>query len=177
MRRPPILVVALALAATGLIATPAPAQARVISAAAPIPNSYIVVFKDTPTLRVAVPQRAAELAAQQGGRLGHVYQRALRGFSVQATADQAARIAASPDVAYVEQDQMLSLDTDQPNPPSWGLDRIDQRNLPLNNLYSYATTASNVHAYIIDTGILTTHTDFGGRASSGFDFIDNDTDA
>jgi subtilisin family serine protease len=185
MRRPPILVVALALAVTGLVSIPAQAQAQartqaqVIAAAAnPVPDSYIVVFKDTPNLRVkGVPQRSAELAAQQGGQLRHVYQRALRGFSVQATAEQAARIAASPDVAYVEQDQVVQLDTDQVNPPSWGLDRIDQRNLPLNNLYSYATTATNVHAYIIDTGILTTHTDFGGRASSGFDFVDNDSNA
>ena len=58
------------------------------------------------------------------------------------------------------------------NPPSWGLDRIDQRNLPLDSSYTYPNTASNVHAYIIDTGIRFTHNDFGGRATSGFDAVD-----
>jgi subtilisin family serine protease len=60
----------------------------------------------------------------------------------------------------------------QANPPSYGLDRIDQRNRPLDSSYTYATTATAVHAYIIDTGIRTTHGDFGGRATSGFDAID-----
>ncbi len=61
------------------------------------------------------------------------------------------------------------------NPPSWGLDRIDQRNLPLNSSYTYPNTATNVHAYIIDTGIRSTHNDFGGRATSGFDAVDGGT--
>ena len=66
----------------------------------------------------------------------------------------------------------MQLAADQPNPPSWGLDRIDQRNLPLNSNYHYDATGAGVTAYIIDTGILTTHTDFGGRAVSGYDAID-----
>jgi subtilisin family serine protease len=56
--------------------------------------------------------------------------------------------------------------------PPWGLDRTDQRNLPLSATYDYASTGSGVRAYVIDTGIRTTHVDFGGRASSGFDAID-----
>ena len=63
----------------------------------------------------------------------------------------------------------------QPNPPSWGLDRIDQRNLPLNQSYTYPNTASNVRAYIIDTGIRFDHTTFGGRAISGYDAVDGGT--
>ena len=78
---------------------------------------------------------------------------------------------------FVQQNQTVKLVADQPNPPSWGLDRVDQRDLPLDNNYSYATTASNVHAYIIDTGVETTHSEFGGRATSGFDAVDNDNDA
>jgi subtilisin family serine protease len=62
----------------------------------------------------------------------------------------------------------------QPNPPSWGLDRIDQRNLPLDNTYNYSTTADNVNVYVIDTGIDISHPDFGGRAHYGWDFVDND---
>lgn len=65
----------------------------------------------------------------------------------------------------------------QPNPPSWGLDRIDQRNLPLDNTYNYANTADPVNAYIIDTGIDISHPDFGGRAHYGWDFVDNDANA
>src|SRR5262249_53760184 len=77
---------------------------------------------------------------------------------------QARRLAATPAVAYVQRNGVYQISGTQPNPPSWGLDRIDQRNLPLDNSYTYPNTASNVHAYIIDTGIRRTHTDLGGRA-------------
>ena len=70
---------------------------------------------------------------------------------------------------------MVSLNATQTNPPSWGLDRIDQRNRPLNQSYTYPNTASNVRAYIIDTGIRFAHTNFGGRATSGYDAIDGGT--
>ncbi|MCG5438852.1 S8 family serine peptidase, partial [Micromonospora foliorum] len=66
----------------------------------------------------------------------------------------------------------VSISGTQANPPSWGLDRIDQRNLPLDSSYTYPNTASNVHAYIIDTGIRFSHNDFGGRATSGYDAVD-----
>jgi subtilisin family serine protease len=100
------------------------------------------------------------------------YRSALRGFELQASAAQAKRVAANPNVAYVEQNHTVHAFGTQTNPPSWGLDRIDQRNLPLNQSYTYPNTASNVHAYIIDTGIRTTHQQFGGRAVSGFDAVD-----
>jgi subtilisin family serine protease len=80
-------------------------------------------------------------------------------------------------VSYVEQNKVVRASADQLNPPSWGLDRVDQRNLPLDQKYSYSTTAANVHAYVIDTGINLTHSTFGGRATSGYDFVDNDSDA
>ncbi|GAB3357812.1 hypothetical protein GCM10027452_24150 [Micromonospora halotolerans] len=89
----------------------------------------------------------------------------------------ARRLAADPAVAYVEQDRVVTTQATQTNPPSWGLDRIDQRSLPLNSSYTYPNTASNVRAYIIDTGIRTTHTDFGGRATWGTNTVDsNNTD-
>jgi subtilisin family serine protease len=74
-------------------------------------------------------------------------------------------------VDYVEQNMVFQLDATQNNPPSWGLDRIDQRNLPLDNSYTFPTTASNVNVYILDTGVRLTHNDFGGRAFTGFDAI------
>jgi len=97
---------------------------------------------------------------------------ALRGFAATMSAQQARRMAAESEVAYVQPNVIHRASETQANPPSYGLDRIDQRNRPLDSAYTYSTTASNVHAYIIDTGIRTSHVDFGGRAVSGFDAID-----
>ncbi|GIH04456.1 serine protease [Rhizocola hellebori] len=143
---------------------------QILSAGGPtaVANSYLVVLKDT---RTPVRETAQRLAP---GKIGSVWEHAVRGFSVTASQTQALQIAADPAVAFVEQNHTVHLTDTQPNPPSWGLDRIDQRNLPLDQSYTYPNTASNVHAYIIDTGIRITHTNFGGRASYGADFIDND---
>ncbi len=137
-----------------------------------VTGSYIVVLRDAAVARTAVAGAAHDLAASYGGQVGRVYTAALRGFELSAGEAAAKRLAANPSVAYVEQNHVLSIMDTQPNPPSWGLDRIDQRNLPLDNSYTYPNTAANVHAYIIDTGIRFTHVDFGGRATSGFDAID-----
>jgi subtilisin family serine protease len=137
-----------------------------------VADSYIVVFKDSSVTRTGVRAAAHDLAARHGGRVGHTYSAALRGFEVHADAKKAARIAANPAVAYVQQSHTMTISGTQTNPPSWGLDRIDQRNLPLNNSYTYPTTAGTVHAYVVDTGIHFTHSDFGGRATSGYDAVD-----
>jgi subtilisin family serine protease len=84
-------------------------------------------------------------------------------------------MAADPAVAYVQPNVVHRASGTQTNPPSYGLDRIDQRNRPLDRSYTYPRTAPGVHAYIVDTGIRTTHADFGGRASSGFDAVDGGT--
>ena len=118
-----------------------------------IAGQYIVVLKNGAMDRAGVGRLASALASRHSGRVGYVYSAALRGFSVSMSAAAAARLAADPDVAYVEQDGMVSIDATQHPTPSWGLDRIDQRDLPLNNSYTYPNTAPNVHAYIIDTGI------------------------
>ena len=131
-----------------------------------------MVLKNGAVPATGVRAKASSLAGKHGGRIGFVYSAALRGFSVAMTPQAARRLAADPAVAYVEQDSVVHAIATQSPVPSWGLDRIDQRNLPLNNSYTYPNTASNVHAYIIDTGIRFTHNDFGGRASSGFDAID-----
>ncbi len=137
-----------------------------------IPNSYIVVFKDTAVSRFSVAGKAAELTARVSGKLGHSYSHALRGFEISTTEAKARQLLADPAVAYVEQNHTVKLLDTQAPVPSWGLDRIDQRNLPLNNSYTYPVNGSGVRAYIIDTGIRFSHTDFGGRAVTGFDAID-----
>ncbi|MGH3517089.1 MAG: S8 family peptidase [Haloechinothrix sp.] len=141
-----------------------------------IEGSYIVVFKDNVAARSA-GEKISRLVSRVGGTVKHTYRSALRGYSAKMSEAQAKRVAADPAVAYVEQDQIMRTSADQLNPPSWGLDRVDQRDLPLDAKYSYSTTASNVNAYIIDTGILTTHNDFGGRAKHGRDTVDGDNDA
>ncbi|TDC82801.1 S8 family peptidase, partial [Micromonospora sp. KC606] len=159
-------------------------EVRHASAPNAISGSYLVVLKsdvvgtaNTRAARTAVPDRATALTKRYGGSVGDVYSAAITGFSAKMSAAQARRLAADPAVAYVEQDQVLTVQATQANPPSWGLDRIDQRNLPLSRSYTYPNTASNVRAYIIDTGIRTTHTDFGGRATWGTNTVDsNNTD-
>ncbi|MFK3979561.1 S8 family peptidase [Micromonospora sp. NPDC050397] len=177
----------LVAAATGVVATfgpaaaaPATGEIRFAGSPTAVAGSYIVVLKDTAVgaragtaqATLAVPTKAGELSKQYGASVTHVYGAALNGFAANLSASAAKRLAAHPDVAYVEQDQAVSINATQTNPPSWGLDRIDQRNLPLNQSYTYPNTASNVRAYIIDTGIRFSHNDFGGRATSGYDAVD-----
>lgn len=168
-RLAPVLAVILASVALPATATAAPPP--IIAADAPnrIADSYVVVLKDTALARTAVRGEADSLAARYGGKIGFVYRAALKGFSVTMSAQQAAKVAADPKVSYVEQDRTVGVLAEQPNPPSWGLDRVDQPDLPLNQNYGYSTEASNVNAYIIDTGINYDHSDFGGRATFGFD--------
>lgn len=139
------------------------------SAAAPVPEaSYIVVLQDStgPVAHYTMTK-------------GHVFTKALNGFEAKMSPATASRLARDPAVAYLapnETHQIEPLGT-QPNPPSWGLDRIDQRALPLDKSYTFPNTASNVHAYVMTTGVRITHTDFGGRAIHGWDTVDNDGDA
>ncbi|POM23217.1 Extracellular serine proteinase precursor [Actinomadura rubteroloni] len=158
-------------------APPALAEGPIVNAnaAAPVKGSYLVTLKPGASGGVAPAARA--LAGRYSGRVGHVYSRTVQGFQALMSPERARRLAADPAVQAVEQDVKVHATDVQQNPPSWGLDRIDQKGLPLNGSYTYATKASNVTAYIVDTGILTTHSDFGGRASSGHDFVDDDNDA
>ncbi|HEX6870778.1 MAG TPA: S8 family serine peptidase [Micromonosporaceae bacterium] len=158
-------------------AVAAPAGGTIVPAGSTaVADSYIVVLKDTAAVRRdGVDVTARALLGQYGGNLGFTYRHALRGFEVGTSEAAARRIAANPAVDYVQQNGVYSIAGTQSPTPSWGLDRIDQRNLPLNNSYTYPTAASGVRAYIIDTGIRFSHSDFGGRAVSGFDAIDGGT--
>lgn len=161
-----------AVAACVAIATPAlSAQAEPA-----VDGHYIVVLK-ADGARQSSADAAAALTARHGGKVERTYSAALHGFAAAMTDRQARRLAADPAVAYVEPDQVVHLTTDQLNPPSWGTDRVDQRALPLDSKYTYSTTASNVTAYVIDSGITITHSDFGGRAVHGRDTVDNDNDS
>ncbi|WP_165949267.1 S8 family peptidase [Kribbella turkmenica] len=137
-----------------------------------IEDRYIVVFTDA-VRRGAVGEAARGLASRHGARVTQTYSAALSGFAATMTEQQARRIAADPAVAYVEPDRVMRIASDQPDPP-WGLDRIDERYLPMNQNYKYDTTAGWVNVYVIDTGIRISHNEFGGRASYGRDTVNED---
>ncbi|PKV82845.1 S8 family peptidase [Streptomyces sp. TLI_146] len=134
-----------------------------------IDGRYIVVLKDRTATGGSVA--AGRLTHLHGGTVRHTYTTVLHGYAAEMTAQQARATAADPAVAYVEQDARQHSSATQSNPPSWGLDRIDQRALPLDRSYTYATTASNVTVYLVDSGLRTTHTQFQGRASVGVDEV------
>ncbi len=120
------------------------------------------------------PGLARRLAAEHGGELHYTYQHALKGFAATLPAQALEAVRRNPNVAYVEQDGVVRA-TDIQSNATWGLDRIDQRDLPLTGTYAYNNTGAGVTAYIIDSGIETSHSEFGSRASSGKDFVDGGT--
>ena len=113
------------------------------------------------------------LRAAGGGRVVQTYEHALQGGVVEMSPAVATVLGALPGVLAIEPDGLMTLSvTNQTSPPSYGINRIDQRNLPLDSLYAYTSTGSGVKAYIIDTGIRATHSAFGGRAIAGKNTID-----
>ena len=137
-----------------------------VPASSSVTGSYIVQVDPTAGPAADVVARAV---APLGGTVGQVFTKAINGAVVTLPAPAVADLLAAPGVLDVSPNGTMRLS--QANPP-WGLDRTDQRNLPLNSTYSFTSTGSGVTAYVIDTGIRTTHVDFGGQATSGFDAID-----
>jgi aqualysin 1 len=144
-----------------------------------IPNHYVVVLDEDVALPdilgvepdvSAVAQRADEVMRTVGAVPTHVYAHAIHGFAARMSEDEALTLSEDDRVRFVEEDSVVEAIATQSSPP-WGLDRIDESALPLSRTYSYTTTGAGVNAYIIDTGIRRTHTQFGGRALAGFDAI------
>ena len=151
-----------------------------------IQGQYIVAFKDSSINEAMKANRSSKaqsiktMADQLGlkylARVDRTYHKVLAGGVFSMSEKDAKRLVNDPNILFITEDEVVSINAVQNN-PTWSLDRIDQRGLPLDNSYSYNTLASNVSAYIIDTGVFVGHPEFEGRAFSGPDFIDNDNDS
>jgi subtilisin family serine protease len=160
----------------------------------PIPNQYIVVFNpdvvssefakapvaQTQSFESAEAQLAAaseyaaiDLAARHNLNVGRTYGHAVQGMMVRTKGlTSLKRLLADPRVAFVEEDGLVQMNPTQSG-ATWGLDRSDQRALPLNGTYVYNSTGSGVRAYVIDSGILSSHSEFSGRMLSGYSAIND----
>ncbi|ALN59197.1 peptidase, families S8 and S53/PKD domain/proprotein convertase P-domain protein [Lysobacter enzymogenes] len=165
-----------AMIGASLIAAGCPAfAAELVTAERPIPGRYIVVLKNqVANLSVEsvrgtsdIATVARSLSTKHRAKLLRSYQHALRGFVVEADPNALAQLLNDPGVAFVEEDGFGSIAATQNN-ATWGIDRVDQRNLPLSSSYTYDTDAATVHAYILDTGVRADHVEFSGRMGNGF---------
>ncbi|GAB1042323.1 MAG: S8 family peptidase [Shewanella algae] len=184
------IAVAAALSSPLVLAQDYQAQLHAVNPAKAIKDQYIVVFNTPAVINLNDPNGVSAYASSMGARLANEhgievrqnFGNSLNGVLVKANAAQIQSLLKDPNIKYVEQDQRVSIepmveaDGDQGG-ATWGLDRIDQRDLPLNSNYHYDYDGSGVTAFVIDTGVRNTHNEFGGRASSGYDFIDNDNDS
>jgi subtilisin family serine protease len=165
---------ALTVAAPDPVAARPPRVDKVVRARSPIPRRYLVVLRE-PVAGAAVrsnAEAAHSLAARHGGVVSASYQRAIRGFLLEADERAAQATAQDPAVALVAEDGVVELDTAQYG-AEWGLIRVDQRNLPLDDNYGFDRRGKGVHVYVVDTGIRTDHAEFGGRASADFTTIND----
>jgi subtilisin family serine protease len=168
-----VLVLVLAGASRASAAPDAPSGATAGAAiigrpSEPVSGRYIVRLRTSSASEVA--DTAARLAADHGGSVVDVYRHAIRGFAVRMSESDARALARDPEVAAVDQDGVVRIATTE-SPAPWHLDRVDQRDLPLDNSYSAAASGASVRAYVIDTGIRVSHQDFGGRAVVGDDEV------
>lgn len=180
-----------AAAAVAFGAGPAQAQeGHIVAANTPtaVAGSYTVVLKDSAAaqsattvdakqaVKASVTSKAQSMVNEFGGQVTQTYGSALEGFSVQASEAEAKKLAGQPGVDFVMQNHTFTT-SDAQDGATWGIDRVDQRDLPLDETYNYSTTADNVTAYIVDTGVMADHPEFGDRVQPGKDMIDGDEDA
>ena len=169
-------IAACALALAGIAAVPTPtraAPADTPSAAPAGPLDVIVTLAPGTDARSV----ATSLVSRRGGAVTHVYSHALTGFSATLTDSLLTVLRGDARVRSIELDRTVRISDTQSPTGSWGQDRVDQRDLPLDNAYSYGADGTGVDVYVVDTGIQTTHPDLVGRAVSGTDTIDNDGNA
>ena len=146
-----------------------PSQPEPLQGSRVIPGQYIVVYKESVADALGLTQR---LLGARGVTPLYTYDAALKGFAARLDAAALAAVRQDPRVALVEADQEYSIQVTQnmdANGDPWGLDRIDETALPLSRTYTYTATGAGVRNYIIDTGISTSHSQFGGRASNVYD--------
>ncbi|TXH75167.1 MAG: hypothetical protein E6Q88_03780 [Lysobacteraceae bacterium] len=153
--------------------------AELRTVAKPIPNRYIVILKESvarkPGEKSGVPTVAEVgrlISYEHKIKVARTYEHVVRGFSVQMDNAGLTKLLSDPRVDYVQQDGYVYASTTQLG-AVWGLDRIDQKSNRLDGKYNYDTTASNVHVYVIDSGMRSTHTEFSGRVGQGFTAIND----
>lgn len=161
----------LCMSVLALVLAPTVAQAAVQSVDRPIEGAYIVSLRaDAGSQSIGAPRTIAQLAGDlsgfYGGQTPRTFEHAFRGFEFRGSAAAADNLSRDPRVAYVARDGVVTLSSVQTPTPSWGLDRIDQRETELNTEYSYNSEGAGVDLYIVDTGIRSTHVDFGGRVDT-----------
>ena len=140
----------------------------------PVAGRYLVAVRSTDD-----PDAAALTAQSIGrGRLRHVYRHGFRGFAIETSEATARTLASDPGVAYIEEDGVVRVSSEpqyQDVSDMWGLDRIDQRVIwkdgagAYDHRYHFTAGGAGVNVYVLDTGIRTTHVEFGGRAFNAFD--------
>ena len=128
-----------------------------------IPGRYIIMLKPS-----ASATAKADVLSLLGTSITRTYSAAFKGYAATLTSSQLKALKGNPAIQHIEQDRIITVSSSQPNPP-WGLDRIDQVNLPLDRLYLDRSNGAGVTAYVVDTGIAA-HSEFGNRLVSGRNF-------
>ena len=129
-----------------------------------IPGRYIVRFTSSVASRVAANNVSTGVLA--------MFSNAINGFVADLSPDEVEEISNNPNVVSIEPDRIVEVQDTQTS-PTWGLDRVDQRTLPLSSSYTYTNTGAGVTAYVIDTGVYSGHSEFTGRVTNGFTAIND----
>lgn len=168
-----LIIVATTLSVGFYSSTTSGKDIKFVKAENPVPGRYIVVLDEKEmaenTDHYQAEAAALAVADHYAANIDQIYTSALKGFSAEMSAKQALELSRDDRVLYVEEDSIAYVSS--PQSSDWGLDRIDQRDLPLNGAFMYAQTGANVNVYVMDTGIKPTHVEFGGRASVAYDAL------